>query len=484
MVAETDRKHALFVGPPMFGHITPLMELAKKLTTHNFHITFAVSAAKAEEIVDRGYLPERFRSSIDIYPLHDGLPSDIDTHTDTSHFEEMQAPMEAPLGELLENMPTSWDENAALKNGPDRNGKGSLSNILPVDLVVCCATMYQPPTVCSQRGIPCFLVHTGSPFFLSMMRGLDFRLLPTITDEAYSDPTAPSKPAGIPIGMLDHFVKLQTIYGVGDTSPLHSGIIANGFDGMDPELWKVLENMPKDFIHSLHFIGPMLQAEDKLPATGKKAILAEKVAEWLDRQENGSVIYLSFGSMVFPQPHELLTLGRALLALGKPFIFSLRAEQQVHLPEIIQEKTAEQFETPYAPYLVIPWAQQQRILAHPATKVFLSHCGWNSTLEALWYGKPVVAWTLFADQPINADYLVDLGMAVRIQLTSLRTTKVTTEAELLSAFNKVGGWSAGARDDESCFEKAQQMALKAKQAMAPNGSSVKNFQKLLTLFRS
>ncbi|OQV17594.1 putative UDP-glycosyltransferase 84B1 [Hypsibius exemplaris] len=472
MEVTSDRKHALFVALPAFGHITPLMELAKKLTAHNFHITFAVSEAKADEMILRGYLPERFRTSIDIHVLRDGLPADIDTRPSPRRFEEMQTPMEGPLGELLENMASTREPFLPHSDKP-------VVLRQPVDVVVCDSMMYQPPTVCTKRGIPCYLMHTAAPFMLPMLVALkDVGSAPTVSDDTFLQPVDRLKAfTGIPVGMVAHLVKMEAVYGSsGTTPPLHRGILINGFEEMDP----ALANHRAD--DSLHYIGPLLQKEEPLQDPGKAA-LAEKVAKWLDWQTNGSVIYLSFGSMVFPQPHELLTLGRALLALGKPFIFALRAEQQVHLPEIMQEKIAEQFDTPYAPYLVIPWAQQQRILAHPATKVFLSHCGWNSTLETLSYGKPVVAWPFFADQPMDADYLAGLGMAVRIPQTSLRTTKVTTVVELLSAFNKVGAWGSDAGND-SYFRTAQEMAVKAKRALDPGGSSFKNFQRLLELFRS
>ena len=50
----------------------------------------------------------------------------------------------------------------------------------------------------------------------------------------------------------------------------------------------------------------------------------------------------------------------------------------------------------------IKWAPQNDVLAHPATKVFVTHGGANSVYEAVWHGTPIVALPIFAEQPNNA----------------------------------------------------------------------------------
>ncbi|EMS60552.1 UDP-glycosyltransferase 72B2 [Triticum urartu] len=63
---------------------------------------------------------------------------------------------------------------------------------------------------------------------------------------------------------------------------------------------------------------------------------------------------------------------------------------------------------------VAGWAPQVRVLAHPATAGFMSHCGWNSTLESLASGVPMITWPLYAEQKMNAAILTELtGVALR-----------------------------------------------------------------------
>jgi UDP:flavonoid glycosyltransferase YjiC (YdhE family) len=85
--------------------------------------------------------------------------------------------------------------------------------------------------------------------------------------------------------------------------------------------------------------------------------------------------------------------------------------------------------------VVTSWAPQIAILAHPSTGAFLSHCGWNSVLESIWYGVPMIAWPLHADQKANAFFLVnDIKMAVG---TEQRAGGIVTKEEVEKAAREV-----------------------------------------------
>ncbi|XP_022883779.1 UDP-glycosyltransferase 71A15-like [Olea europaea var. sylvestris] len=79
---------------------------------------------------------------------------------------------------------------------------------------------------------------------------------------------------------------------------------------------------------------------------------------------------------------------------------------------------------------VIGWAPQVAILSHPSVGGFVSHCGWNSTLESVWCGVPIVAWPMYAEQHANAFELVkDLGIAVEIKMDYWRGSDLIVKAE-------------------------------------------------------
>ncbi|OWA54831.1 putative Anthocyanidin 3-O-glucosyltransferase 7 [Hypsibius exemplaris] len=138
--------------------------------------------------------------------------------------------------------------------------------------------------------------------------------------------------------------------------------------------------------------------------------LQDKVQTWLDLQPVTSVVYVSFGSISYPSPVQIAELGKALVKVGKPFIWSLRSEQQQHLPGEILSRMAKQFDALENPFLILGWAPQKLILQHASTAVFLSYCGWNCTMEALppgfrsWLGQCLATRRItpsgwFSDRP-------------------------------------------------------------------------------------
>lgn len=116
---------------------------------------------------------------------------------------------------------------------------------------------------------------------------------------------------------------------------------------------------------------------------------------WLDKQEEHSVLYISFGSVGYftPSQVEEIALGlEAAFPVGRP---PLQPSQQ-HLPGRLPR--ANQRLWPRH----LSWAPQLRVLRHPAVGGFLTHCGWNSTLESVCLGVPMLCLPIFGDQSVNA----------------------------------------------------------------------------------
>ncbi|KAH6785246.1 hypothetical protein C2S51_037701 [Perilla frutescens var. frutescens] len=146
----------------------------------------------------------------------------------------------------------------------------------------------------------------------------------------------------------------------------------------------------------------------------------DDVKKWLDNQPEKSVIFLSFGTMGSLDEAQVREIALALEKCGYGFLWCLRnpgipglgvaAPPPQNLPEGFLERTK-------GIGKVIEWAPQQAVLAHAAVGGFVSHCGWNSILESVWFGVPIAAFPLFAEQHLNAFQMVtDLGMAEAITL--------------------------------------------------------------------
>ncbi|XP_059641228.1 abscisate beta-glucosyltransferase-like [Cornus florida] len=146
----------------------------------------------------------------------------------------------------------------------------------------------------------------------------------------------------------------------------------------------------------------------------------DEVIQWLDSKPHGSVIYVSFGSEVGPTLEEYAQLADALEESTWPFIWVIqpRSGRTGPPPELLGAKPgSEAVEEGYYPHgldskvgdrglIIRGWAPQLMILSHPSTGGFLSHCGWNSTVEAIGRGVPFLAWPIRGDQFYDAKLVV------------------------------------------------------------------------------
>lgn len=142
----------------------------------------------------------------------------------------------------------------------------------------------------------------------------------------------------------------------------------------------------------------------------------DDVVQWLDSKPSQSVIYVSFGSEVGPTLEEYAELAEAVGELNRPFIWVIQpgSGRQGPPPGLFGGKPgSDKDEEGYYPHglkekvgdrglIIEGWAPQLSILSHPSTGGFLSHCGWNSTVEAIGLGVPILAWPIRGDQFYDA----------------------------------------------------------------------------------
>ncbi|KAK4437438.1 UDP-glycosyltransferase 82A1 [Sesamum alatum] len=122
--------------------------------------------------------------------------------------------------------------------------------------------------------------------------------------------------------------------------------------------------------------------------------------DWLDKQTVGSVMYVSFGSWVSPIGEtKVKTLALSLEALRRPFIWVLGTTWRRGLPDGYMKSVA-------AHGRIVSWAPQLEVLRHPAVGCYFTHCGWNSTMEAIQCKKPLLCYPIAGDQFLNCAYIV------------------------------------------------------------------------------
>ncbi|XP_038678415.1 UDP-glycosyltransferase 92A1-like [Tripterygium wilfordii] len=141
---------------------------------------------------------------------------------------------------------------------------------------------------------------------------------------------------------------------------------------------------------------------------------------WLNLHPPSSVLYVSFGSQLTISPPQMVALARGLEASGKAFIWVVRppigfdANEQFRsewFPDGFEHRIKEKNQG----FLIQKWGPQQDILSHKSVGAFLSHCGWNSVLESLCSGTPIIGWPLAAEQFFNSHMLEkEVGVCVEV----------------------------------------------------------------------
>ncbi|MCO5615102.1 hypothetical protein L7F22_069391 [Adiantum nelumboides] len=174
-------------------------------------------------------------------------------------------------------------------------------------------------------------------------------------------------------------------------------ILINSLLELEPEAFKSFEvqGIPS------YAIGPLptqTKAEDDVQT---------ECLSWLDSQAESYVIYIAFGSVAKLSVEEIQELAVGLEGSGNPFLWVIREDFATveELPQVLPEGFLERIR---GKGMIISWASQVKVLAHKAIGGFLSHCGWNSTMESLWAGVPILCCPRFAEQRLNCHYLCNV----------------------------------------------------------------------------
>ncbi|GAB2279725.1 hypothetical protein Dimus_014365 [Dionaea muscipula] len=252
------------------------------------------------------------------------------------------------------------------------------------------------------------------------------------------------------------------------------GILVNTFEEVESYGLRCLSDDPD--IPTIYPVGPVINVDAQIKE-GATGVEKDPIISWLDEQPQESVVFLCFGTWgIFDDDDQVREIAKALERSGHRFLWALRrpaspddekGPRRGHLPDGFLERTANRGK-------IIGWAPQVTILSHPAVGAFVSHCGWNSTLESLWFGVPIAAWPMYAEQQMNAFRLVkELGLAVEIRMDYRSAHDAPTKksnglvpAEVIeNAIRKV------MEIDDGFRRKLKEMSVACKDAREEGGSS-------------
>nr|UYI35652.1 UDP-glycosyltransferase [Fallopia multiflora] len=208
---------------------------------------------------------------------------------------------------------------------------------------------------------------------------------------------------------------------------------------MGKSVWGVGPLLPEQYWNSA---GSVLHDRDIRPKK-QSSHSEEEVIQWLDAKPQGSVLYISFGSEVGPSEKEYAELASALEESDKTFIWVVRPGSgrpgpppekgdEGYYPHGLEAKAGERG------LIIRGWAPQLLILSHPSTGGFLTHCGWNSTVEAIGRGVPMLAWPIRGDQFYNAKLVVShLKLGHRVKETDM--SEMVKKDDIVKGIGKLMG---------------------------------------------
>ncbi|KAK7396608.1 hypothetical protein VNO78_17734 [Psophocarpus tetragonolobus] len=262
------------------------------------------------------------------------------------------------------------------------------------------------------------------------------------------------------------------------------GIIMNSFEELEPAYAREYAKVRGD---KLWCIGPVsLINKDQLDKAerGRASIDVSQYLKWLDCQKPGTVIYVCLGSLCNLTAPQLIELGLALEASQRPFIWVIReGGHSEELEKWIKEYGFEERSNGRS-LLIRGWAPQILILSHPAIGGFITHCGWNSSLEALCAGVPMITWPLFADQFLNESLLVNVlkvgvkvGVEVPVRWGKEVEIGVLVKKEDVERAIAMLMYETTEREERR--KRVREFAEMAKRAVEKGGSSYSNITSLI-----
>ncbi|CAL4905504.1 unnamed protein product [Urochloa decumbens] len=300
----------------------------------------------------------------------------------------------------------------------------------------------------------------------------------------------PLEVSQLPPGLADDGALCQASLRLAARVPDARGILVNTFEALEPRAVQALRDGL--CVHDrptppIYCVGPLVSPGAAAAAAGEDD--AHECLRWMDAQPDRSVVFLCFGSMgAFPK-HQLAEIAAGLESSGHRFLWVVRSPRggggggaspvmdpaddplEELLPAGFMERTKGRG------LAVKSWAPQAEVLRHRAAGAFVTHCGWNSTLEGVTAGLPMLCWPLYAEQGLNKVFLVE-EMRLGVEIVSRRSRaagdgedgsgEVVTAEEVEKKVRWVMGDSGGARE---LRERAAAARDKAAEALAERGLS-------------
>lgn len=252
------------------------------------------------------------------------------------------------------------------------------------------------------------------------------------------------------------------------------GVLVNSFYELEAAY---IDHFTKDIKIRAWPLGPVSMfnkdINDKIERGGNSYVSKHSCLSWLDSREPNSVLYICFGSLTRFSKAQITEIACALEESGHFFVWVLgkvsdSKDGEFWLPERFQENVSERG------LIISGWAPQILILEHPAIGGFLTHCGWNSIVEGVSAGVPMVTWPVFAEQFYNEKLVTQamkFGVPVGNEFWKIWATDETRLIERYKIKKAVRGVMNNEDEALEMRKKASRLKELAKKAVEEGGSS-------------
>ncbi|KAL1372605.1 hypothetical protein HN51_002723 [Arachis hypogaea] len=268
-----------------------------------------------------------------------------------------------------------------------------------------------------------------------------------------------------------------------------NGLIVNNFAELDGE--EYIQYYERTTGHKAWHLGPACllhrTVEEKAQRGQKSVLSAHKCMSWLDSKKQNSVVYICFGSLCYFPDNQLYEIACAVEASGCEFVWVVpekkgkeneeEEEKQKWLPKGFEERNSKKG------MIIRGWAPQVLILEHPAVGAFVTHCGWNSTVEAVSAGVPMITWPVHGEQFYNEKLVSDVrGIGVEVGADEWGTVgfgereKLVGREDIERALRRL---MDGGDEAQEIRGRTKEFGKKARVAVQEGGSSYNNLTALI-----
>ncbi|CAO2826806.1 unnamed protein product [Amaranthus hypochondriacus] len=398
--------HAIFLPLPLQGHINPSINLSLKLaSSKNFTITFLTfdylhcKITQAQPLDDSNDIFSRVRegpSRLDIRyrSISDGLPLDFDRNG---------TKLEEALG---------WYVDGKLIDFVMKGVEDIILNSNPkVDVLIIDSFYPWGSKIATKFGLRFVSFWTETALVFNLYYHINL-----LKEHGHFDcPDTRKDPIGYIPGVksLDPRDLTSYLQETNTSTSIHK-ILSQAFQDVKSAefvLCNTIQELELDTILALqalipfYAIGPTFRVCSPKNDVSTNLLVESDCSEWLNAKPNASVLYVSFGSLANLSKDDVMEIAYGLTESNVYFIWVLRPnivlnDNGMLLPDGFKEGISDRG-------IVVPWTNQIAVLSHPAIGGFLTHCGWNSILESIWYGIPMLCFPVFTDQFTNRKLVVD-----------------------------------------------------------------------------